>query len=221
MKFLKFTEYSILQEGINSIIFKFTEEEDTSVSDMDEYIYFLKNKYSAKTIGGGSSAEILETPSKEIIKVFSANDDPGMIRFLSFISENPKNLLVPKISRMMRIRAIDENRWICSLWIEDLKPLPNKIKSEIDTLLNDPKWEGLNIWGGNNEERRNKFMDEFGDLISKYTSASKKDFLSLFSFLKGHLKKYPEMLDFGSKNWMLRGNNIVLIDPFWPGHLKD
>ncbi len=218
MKFLKYQDF--LLEGVGSILQRISTEEPFSVLDMDDYIDRLKVERSAKTVGGGASAEILETPSREIIKVFSPNNDPAMTRFLSFIATNPKNSLVPRIDEIRRVRATEEDRWIISVKMENLRPITKDIEREIDDFLNDPKWNGLkDVYG--NSKARGKFFDEFTEMISKYTSAGKKEISDLMSFLKGHVEKYPEGIDFGSKNWMLRGRDIVMIDPFWPGYSKD
>jgi DNA-directed RNA polymerase delta subunit len=86
--------------------------------------------------------------------------------------------------------------------------------------MKDPKWKDLHD-NYRNVKERNKFFDELTEMISKYTTASKREISDLMSFLKGHVEKYPEGIDFGPNNWMLRGRDIVMIDPFWPGYSKD
>jgi hypothetical protein len=221
MKFLRFEDFLII-EGMTTILSRISQEEPYTVNDMDDYINRLKIQYKAKTIGGGASAEILETPSREIIKVFSPNNDPAMTRFLSFAFDNLRNPLVPKIKEIRRVRATEEDRWICSVEMENLRPLSNSTSKKIDEFLHNEKWKELKMTDlKSNRKMLDQFFLEFTDTISEFSSASKREMSDLISFLKGHVEKYPEGIDFGAQNWMLRGSDIVLIDPFWPGFSKD
>lgn len=207
--FLKFNDF--LYESINSMLSRFSDEEDFTVEYLDDYINILKEK-GAKKFSGGSSAEILKDPKGGIIKIYAPKNDPGMTRFLSFCMDNPSNPLVPKIKKIKKVRATEEDRWIIAMWMEELKPSTKKFEDDIyDVLLSD---ELPNIQ--HNRSNDNLLFAKMKEVIQKYSKAKPGNLEDVLAFLKGHINKYPELIDLGSKNWMFRGSQIVLIDPFWP-----
>jgi len=209
MIFLKFKDF--IFESINTMLSKFSDEEPFTVADMDEYIDILKSK-GAVGFAGGASAEVLKDPKGGVIKIYAPKNDPGMTRFLSFCMDNKSNALIPKIKKIMRVRAIEENRWIIAVWMESLKPAPKNFKDDIDDILFSKEFPNIQ----HNRSNDDLFFAKLKLVIQKYSKAKPGDLESILSFLKGHIKKYPEVIDFGSQNWMFRGSQIVLIDPFWP-----
>jgi hemerythrin len=201
-----------LFESINSMLSRFSEEEPYTVNGMDDYIEKLKID-GAKNFSGGSSAEVLKDPKGGVIKIYSPKNDPGMTRFLSFCIENPRNPLVPKIKKIKRVRATEEDRWIIAIWIEELKTSPKKFKDDIDKVLRSEELPDIQ----HNRSNDDLLFTKMKEVIQKYSKAKPGNLEDVLAFLKGHIKKYPEMIDFGSRNWMFRGSQIVLIDPFYPG----
>lgn len=202
LSYQTFTEF--LNEGtVDTILKRHAELEPFKVTDFDEYVDQYKSM-GAKEIGSGSSAEVLQMRNGDVVKIFAAINDPAMVRALSFMLDNQRNVFVPKIRKVMKVWATDEERWMVAIFMEALKPVGGKFKDDIDLLLHsDHSIDDL-------------FWQDLFDIISKNSPNNQKDLKVLISFLKDHMKKYRQMQDFSSQNWMMRGNQLVLIDPFWP-----
>jgi len=201
MKFFKY--YTINEGNINTTLKRIATTEKFKVKDFDDYV----NKYKemgAKEIDTGSSAEVLKMPNGDIVKIFAGENDPAMVRTLSFMLDNQRNVFVPKIRSIKKVWADDEDRWMVAIFMEVLKPVKGKFKRDIDLLLH------------SDHSIDDQYWQDLFDIIIEFSPNDKKDLKVLISFLKGHMKKYSQMQDFSSQNWMMRGRQLVLIDPFWP-----
>lgn len=213
MIFLKFEEF-LSEATISSVIDRIGEEDDYECKDMSDYVnHFLSQ--GSKRLSGGSSAEILSFRSG-IIKIFSPINDPGMTRFLSFCLSNKSNPYIPKISKILKSWATEEDRWIFAIFMENLIPSRSDFEKDLNNLfLNDTFSIGFRF--GESKSEDNRFFVILKEVIMKYSkSSTEKDIDSILNFLKGSIRKYKYSVDFGPQNWMMRGNQLVLIDPFWP-----
>ena len=203
MKYFKMFEAFLAEGTIDTILKRRAKIESFEVDDFDDYVDKYKSM-GAKEIGSGSSAEVLQMRNGDVVKIFAAINDPAMVRTLSFMLDNQRNVFVPKIRKVMKVWAIDEERWMVAIFMEALKPVGGKFKDDIDLLLH------------SDHSVNDLFWQDLFDIISKNSPNNQKDLKVLISFLKDHMKKYRQMQDFSSQNWMMRGNQLVLIDPFWP-----
>lgn len=213
MIFLKFENF-LAEAAITSVIDRIGKEDDYKCQDMDDYVnHFISN--GAKRLSGGSSAEILSFRG-EIIKIYGPINDPGMARYTAFCLANSKNVFVPKINKILKSWAIDEDRWIFAMFKETLKPSGPDFEKDLNGLLLNGE-NGIGFRFGTSRSEDNRFFLELKKIIMKYSKAStEKDIDLVLNFLQGAMKKYRYSIDFGPQNWMMRGNQLVLIDPFWP-----
>lgn len=210
MTFLKYNKF-INESSITNLIDKLGDDEKLEIEDMDNYINILIDN-GAKRFSGGSSAEVL-TDSKGVLKVFAPINDPGMARYLQFCLDNKKNVYVPKIFDIKKSYAIDESRWIYSVSMEKLKPCSKDFTDELNKYLFSKSYENPNK---GNKVNNDIFFNEIKNIISKYGNYNEKSLNEILKFLEYNLVKYKYEMDFGPQNWMMRGNQLVLIDPFWP-----
>jgi hypothetical protein len=211
MKFYKYHEF-VNEANINSVIDRVAKADDIEIDDMDSYIaHFIE--MGAKRLSGGSSAEVLEMKN-EVIKIYGAINDPGMTRYLSFCLENQRNPFVPKIYKVLKAWAKEEDRYIFAVFMENLKPSGKEFFNDLDmylrTSLNKYKY-------GQHIKNDKRFFDKFKEIIMIHSKESdEKSLNDVINFLHGAITKYKYTVDFGPQNWMLRGSQLVLIDPFWP-----
>ena len=66
-----------------------------------------------------------------------------------------------------------------------------------------------------------EFFKKIASVILRYSKIGlEKELDVIISFLRSGITKYHYSVDFGPHNWMMRGSQIVLIDPFWPVYEK-
>jgi len=202
LNYQTFTE--VLNEGtIDSILNRRAIVEDFDITDFDDYVKQYMSM-GAKELGAGSSAEVLVMPNGDVVKIFAALNDPAMVRSMSFMLDNQRNVFLPKIKKVMKAWATEEDRWMLAIHMEKLIPVSGKFKRDLDLLMNSDHSIDEIYW-----------MDLF-DIIIEASPNHKKDLEVVIAFLKHHMKKYRQMQDWSSQNWMMRGNQVVLLDPFWP-----
>ena len=215
MKHIKVFEQYVNEALITSIIDRLAKEDSTEINYMGDYVnHFIK--LGASKIGGGYSADILQQGS-QIIKIFAPINDPGMTRYLSFCLQNQRNPFTPKIEKILRSWAAEEDRWLYAVFMEKLeKSSPSFTRDLNAVFLYDDKFE-MGFQFGKSKKEDDKFFIQFKDVIMKYSKkGSEKDLSDIIAFLRGAMRKYKYGVDFGPHNWMMRGNQLVLIDPFWP-----
>jgi hypothetical protein len=214
----KFIDYdnneSVNEALITSVIDRLAKEDSVDIDDFDGYVdHFLQS--GASRLGGGSSAEVLQKGSS-VIKIFAPINDPGMTRYLSFCLQNQKNPFTPRIKKILRSWAIEEDRWIYAVFMEKLMESSPSFTRDLNAVLLDDKFE-VGFKFGESKKKDDKFFIQFKDVIMKYSKkGSEKDLSDIIAFLRGAMRKYKYGVDFGPQNWMMRGNQLVLIDPFWP-----
>jgi hypothetical protein len=213
MKFLPFIQF-INEAKIEAVINRLGQEDDYGCLDMDDYINHFISK-GAKRLSGGASAEVLSFEGK-VIKIYGAINDPAMTRYLSFCISNKSNIFVPKITKILKSWATEEDRWIFAIFMENLiSSRPDFEKDLNGLLLNDTFSIGFQFGASKSED--NRFFSMLKEVVMKYSKPStEKDLDSVLNFLQGAIRKYRYSIDFGPQNWMMRGNQLVLIDPFWP-----
>ena len=194
---------------ITSVINRLAKEDSTNINYMDDYVnHFIK--LGASKIGGGSSAVVLKYGS-HVIKIFAPINDAGMTRYLSFCLQNQKNPFTPKIEKILRSWAIDEDRWIYAVFMEKLEESSPSFTRDLNSVLT------LGLKFGESKKKDDQFYTKFKDILMKYSKkGSEKDVSDIIAFLRGAIQKYKYSVDFGPQNWMMRGSQLVLIDPFWP-----
>ena len=209
MKFYKYHEF-INEASITSVIDRIGSKENIEIENMDDYVNHFIN-IGAKRLAGGSSAEILEYKGS-IIKIYAPINDPGMTRYLAFCLSNKTNPYIPKIEKILKVWD-NEERWIFAIFMENLEKPKLDFINELTTYL-ETELKGYRF--GNNKEDI-KFFEGLNSIIMKHSKDSNKKSLNdIIAFLKGSIDKYKYQVDFGPQNWMMRGDQLVLIDPFWP-----
>ena len=210
IQFLKYTEF-ITEATINAVIDKLGVIDDSAkINTMDDYINHFIDK-GAKPLAAGSSAEVLEFKGG-VIKIFGAAEDPAMTRFLSFCSSNKSNPFIPKIEKILKSYADEEERWIFAIFMEDLRPSPKDFENKLNTILFDDK-----LVFGKSTKDDNEFFSKVKKTILEFSEGGmEKPLDDVLSFLRKGISKFKYGVDFGPQNWMMRGSQLVLIDPFWP-----
>ena len=210
INFLKYDDF-LFEANITNVIDKLGTVDDTKINDMDDYInHFISN--GAKKFSGGSSAEVLKFKGG-VIKIFAPINDPGMTRYLSFCLDNKNNHFVPSISKILKSWAIEEDRWIYAIFMENLGPSNTEFAKDLNLIL-----DRLNNFKlGSSIKDDNQLMSDVKKLVLSHSKPGlEKDIDAIISFLKGGIAKYKYDVDFGPQNWMSRGSQLILIDPFWP-----
>lgn len=208
-EFLRFSDF-LAEAKITSVIDRIGVEDDYKCLDMDDYINHFISK-GAKRLSGGSSAEVLSFQGG-VIKIYAPINDPGMTRYLSFCTANSKNSFVPRMPKILKSWAAEEDRWIFAVFIENLTPARKDFEKDLNNLLLNDTFR----FGASRSED-NRFFSQLKEIVMKYSkSSTEKDLDFILNFLQGAIRKYQYSIDFGPQNWMMRGNQLVLIDPFWP-----
>ena len=210
INFLKYSDF-LLESSIKTVIDKIGDIDNTSIKNMDDYInHFITN--GAKRLSGGASAEVLEFKG-DVIKIFAPINDPGMVRYLSFCLSNKNNRFIPKISKILKSWAIEEDRWIYAIFMENLKPSSSDFEKDLNGIF----FAADDLKFGKSIKKDNQFMSDVKKIILSHSKpGSEKDIDAIISFLKGGISKYKYGVDFGPQNWMSKGSQLILIDPFWP-----
>ena len=213
MKFLLFEQF-INEANIQSVIDRLGEVDTVKIEDFDAYVnHFIS--LGAKRLSGGSSAEVLQFKNG-VIKIYGPINDPGMTRYLSFCLSNSKNPFVPRMPKILKSWATEEDRWIFAIFMENLTPTRKDFEKDLNNLLLNDTFQ-LGFRFGTSKSEDNRFFSMLKEVVMKYSKAStEKDIDSVLNFLQGAINKYKYSIDFGPQNWMMRGNQLVLIDPFWP-----
>lgn len=213
MMFLKFEDF-LNEAKIASVIDRIGQEDDYKCLDMDDYVNHFITK-GAKRLSGGSSAEILSFQGG-VIKIYAPINDPGMTLYLSFCLSNSKNSFVPRMPKVLKSWATEEDRWIFAIFMENLTPTRKDFKRDLNNLLLNDTFS-LGFQFGKSKSEDNRFFSLLKDIVMKYSkSATEKDLNEILNFLQGAIRKYRYSIDFGPQNWMMRRDQLVLIDPFWP-----
>jgi len=213
MQLLKFKDF-LLEANISKVIDRFGELDEFSATNMDSYINHFISK-GAKRLGGGASAEVLEYKN-EVIKIYAPINDPGMTRYLSFCLSNKSNPFTIKINKILKTWATEEDRWIYAIFMENLSPVRDDFTKDLNNVLLGDEFQ-LGYKFGEALKDDNKFFYNIKSIIMKYSKKSnEKSVDSIINFLKSSIRIYKYSIDFGPSNWMMRGNQLVLIDPFWP-----
>ena len=125
---------------------------------------------------------------------------------------NKTNPSIPNIEKILKVWANAE-RWIFAIFMENLEKPKLDFVNELTRYL-ETELKGYRF--GNNKEDAN-FFEGLNSIIMKHSKDSNKKSLNdIIAFLKGSIDKYRYQVDFGPQNWMMRGDQLVLIDPFWP-----
>jgi hypothetical protein len=100
--------------------------------------------------------------------------------------------------------------------MENLNPCKKDFENDLNGLLLNDEFH-IDFKFGKNKTQDNKFFAKLKILIMSYSNKSTEKYLDpILNFLQVAIDKYKYMVDFGPQNWMMRGNQLVLIDPFWP-----
>jgi hypothetical protein len=208
--FLRYTEF-ITEASINIVIDKLGTIDSIEIKDMDDYVnHFIDN--GAKRLAGGASAEVLEFKGN-VIKIFAPINDPGMTRYLSFCLSNKNNPFVPKIEKIIKSFATEEDRWIYAVFMENLKSSGSDFEKDLNAVF----YAADDLKFGKSIKDDNEFFNKLKNTIIQFSKGGmEKDIDNILSFLRKGISKFKYGVDFGPQNWMLRGSQLVLIDPFWP-----
>ena len=186
MIFLKFEDF-LLEAKITKVIDNIGTEDEFKALDMDDYInHFLSN--GAKRLSGGASAEVLSYKD-EVIKIYAPINDPAMTRYLSFCLSNKSNSFVPRISKILKSWATEEDRWIYAIFMENLIPSRSDFAKDLNGLLLSDDFQ-LGFKFGASQKDDSKFFTQMKSVIMKYSkSNTEKDLESVINFLKGGIRK--------------------------------
>ena len=210
INFLKYSEF-VNEASINTVIDKLGTIDSVEIKDMDDYVNHFISK-GAKRLSGGASAEVLEFKGN-VIKIFAPINDPGMARYLSFCLSNKNNPFVPKIEKILKSWTSEEDRWIYAVFMENLKPS----SSDFEKSINGVFYAADDLQFGKSIKDDNEFFNKFKKTIIQFSKGGmEKSIDDVLSFLRKGISKFKYGVDFGPQNWMMRGSQLVLIDPFWP-----
>lgn len=188
---------------------------------LEQYLQFL-TKQRIKRIGRGLSSAVFNHPTMPNVAVkMIVSKDPYYLRYVEFCKKNPGNPWLPKILGGPETRILDFEKdgvsaapvlkqKVIFVFLEKLKPATfNDIKASVtyfSTLasLN----SGL------------RFFADFGpgDWSALAKQTKDKNVAALASFL---VRFDYDYLDLHKGNFMMRGRQLVFLDPVSPGTPTD
>ncbi len=151
-------------------------------------LHKLMEKHGFKLLGSGKYASVFGNPKYQyVLKVFMK--DSAYLKWVSFVQANKENPYVPKIrGKVLKITPI-----IYAIRLEKLSPY-----SEMPSLS--PKTTGPQFM-----RDYRKWQD---DKNFKSSDKNIQDILDHFTINKA-------LLDLHSENMMMRGDQLVIVDPYY------
>jgi hypothetical protein len=142
-------------------------------------------------IGAGSFARVFEHPKYPLVLKIFTSKDKCYIKFLKYIQQNSTNPYLPKI----RGKILKLNRDFYAVRLEKLEPVDKR------------------VW----DNQYDPMFYDFAELNFNYEKIKARypKYKELWKTMVDIKKDTNCNLDIHSGNFMMRGNQIVLIDPVW------
>lgn len=171
----------------------------------DDYIYRLRDS-GIKRLGDGAHGEVFVHPTDPTIAVKIVSKDSANRLWLNFCETQQENPFVVKIHHIQDIE-LEDTRKAYAVFMERLKPMTelryNKFLRSVD--LGNRLAEAANYaWVFIANDKR------FWEEAAKGTKDAN---LAKVAY---YLSKTQRRLDMNEDNFMLRGNQIVFVDPLSP-----
>lgn len=196
-------------------------------ADITADFYNIAQKYGWKPLGKGLYGAVLGHPNKNyVIKVFYKN--LAYERFIDFVMEHSSNPHLPKISKTIRTIPGTDLKYIRMEKLQPVgeKTLRTKYFPELAYMI--VKIAKFDLYGPDDDE---KFVSEqLQELGLEFDSLRQVNFAEMFDKIHhipdvqwqsivDKLVTYADSIgenyfDIHSANFMLRGNTLVITDPF-------
>lgn len=189
-----------------------------------ELTTLLEYEYGIKVVGSGSFGTVFWHPSWNFVyKIFE--EDTGYMQFVEFAMRNPHNPHLPKILRAPRqIHAFHMRHQQTSpkLWAVKIEKLDDVV-GEAKALLNDGR-----VWFATRRFVANQFdpnddmsirghpvdsSQHLEDVFNKFQQFDLRGIVTTLADLADECDISPFDFDLHDQNFMMRGNDIVIIDP--------
>lgn len=208
------------------ITFKQYIKEAEQAEPLRQYVDRLTNELGVKLLGNGINSFVFEHPtlSHVAVKIFM-DDDQGYQEYLDFCMKHPSNVYVSKILETEEFSEERKSKYITPLelhsnwnvergdnppysiaFIERLQPLDNSAFSALIERLG-------RMSGVEDVTSMPKLGGAGWEVLAEQTSDS--DLQEFAKFLVAVMKR-GHKLDLGNrKNFMMRGQQVVFIDPLF------
>jgi hypothetical protein len=163
--------------------------------------------------GSGTFADVYTKPGTDkVLKVFD-DEDRGYLQFIRFVKKNPSPNYPVFLSKLIKV-----SHWIYAIRIEKLTPIGGNYHgvSKEDLLETLRRMARFNDWDqmiAEIAERGDKLSQpEIIELLT-YFKKTQPGLLDAVKLVVNNTKKKTE-IDFHDENIMLRGDTIVISDPW-------
>lgn len=186
---------------------------------LQNYVKRLK-KLGIKRLGGGSFANVFQHPTlPDVVVKLLVENDWGYEQYVKFSQKNPANKYVPKILQVVNAdQAFDKKH---EADVENLRLI---FMEKLQPALDDDYLEFANdcsatlyLKGNANFARMDSainYMNSVSTWVQLSTQKKDPQLAALAQFIVKTRGKRGAALDMHSGNIMMRGNQVVVTDPF-------